>query len=142
MIEFNPDGSIKIPGRLAQQKADQENKMSNTQCMRIRKEIVSTYPPKSCSLFLTLSDKITDDRFVQNIYSEFNNQCEVPSKLIKLSEKEFKVEIGTHFRRCHDCSLLILKYRAFLKTNIIEMDGGCTFSQNRQANFSYEDYFD
>ena len=62
--------------------------------------------------------------------------------LIRLSEKEFKVKIGTCFRRCSDCSSLISRYREFIDWNIIELHGSCTFSQNRGSNFYYEDHFD
>ena len=142
MIEFNPDGSIKMPGKMAAHKAKQNNKMLNTNCMRIRKEVISVRPPKSCALHITLSDKITNSMFVDNIYSYFSKNSEVPSKLIKIGPKEFKVEIGTSFRRCQDCSTLISRFREFMHSNIIENDGNCSYSQRRRQNFNYEDYFD
>lgn len=141
MIEFNPDGSIKIPGKMAAQKAKQESKMQSTQCMRIRKEVVSIRPPKSCSIHITLSDKITDDRFIDNIYYYFNRNSEVPTRLIKIGPKEFKVEIGTSFRRCQDCTTLISRFREFMHSNVIENDGNCSYRQRRSQNFCYEDYF-
>ena len=142
MVEFNSDGSIKLPTKLAKKQADDNNRMSNSRCMHIRKEIVSSKSPKSCALHLTLSNKIIDNRFIETIYSEFRRDCEVPSKLIKLNEKEFKIEIGTCFQRCSNCTSLIQKYNSFLNSNIIEKQSSCTFKQNMQSRFSYEDYFD
>lgn len=142
MIEFNPDGSIKMSDKMAVQKSRQDNKMQNTNCLRIRKEVISVKAPKSCAIHITLSDKITDDRFIENIYSYFSKNSEVPTKLIKIGPKEFKVEIGTSFRRCQECSTLISRFREFMHSNVIENEGNCSYSQRRSQNFNYEDYFD
>jgi len=141
MVEFNPDGSIKLPGKLAKRKEDDDKKMHDSRCIRVRKEIVSTYPPKSCALFLTLSDKITDSGFIEEIYADSSRKCEVQTKLVKLSDKEFKIEIGTCFRRCSDCASIIRTYKEFLDHNVIEVQGGCTFKQNVNSRFCEEDYF-
>ncbi len=142
MIEFNPDGSIKMPGRMAAQKNKEDSKMKNSQCMRIRKEIVSVRPPKSCALHLTLSDKITDISFINNIYSYFNKNSSTPTKLIQLGPKDFRIEIGTDFRRCQDCTTLLNRFKEFLHSNVIENEGNCEYKQRRSQNFCYEDYFD
>ncbi|MBW2965081.1 hypothetical protein KY363_06495 [Candidatus Woesearchaeota archaeon] len=140
MVEFNPDGSIKIPAKLAASRAEEDTRMKVGRCMVIRKEIVSVRPPKVCELHLTTSDRITDLRFVENIFQEWTERAEVPAKLSRLSGSEFKVEIGTCFSRCSDCTRLIQKYRVFLDSNVIEKKGGCEYGANRK--FSYEDYFD
>ncbi|MFC1723555.1 hypothetical protein ACFL0V_05435 [Nanoarchaeota archaeon] len=142
MIEFNPDGSIKMPAKLAAHQAKQDHKMQNTECMKVRKEIVSIKPPKTCHLHITLSPAIKDRSFITNIYNYFSKSCETPTKLIQESEKEFRIEIGTTFRRCAECTTLISRYRSFLNSNIIEVQGNCSYKQNMQARFSYEDYFD
>jgi hypothetical protein len=142
MVEFNPDGSIRLPAKLAMQKAAQNSKMHGTRCMTIRKEIVSTYPPKSCVLHITLSDMISDSRFVSNIYSDFSNNAKVPSRLIEIGEKEFRIEIGTCFTRCSDCTALIGRYREFLDSNVIEQQGLCTFKSRVSQKFCYEDSFE
>jgi len=140
MIEFNPDGSIKLPDRILKQKKDNEFKMKNGLCATIKKEIISDKSPKKCSLNITLSEKFTNDDFVMNIYSQFMDSSEVPSKLSKIGEREFEVEIGTCFSRCRDCTSLINRFKEFLEGNIIEVKGSCSFESNR--SFCYEDYFD
>ena len=140
MIEFNPDGSIKLPDRILKQKKDNEFKMKNGLCATIKKEVISTKSPKKCSLNITLSEKFTNDDFVMNLYSQFMDSSEVPSKLSKIGEREFEVEIGTCFSRCRDCTSLVNKFREFLEGNLIEIKGGCSFESNRP--FCYEDYFD
>ncbi len=140
MIEFNEDGSLKLPEAYKKNKLDKENRMKNARCIKVKKEILSFDSPKKCLLRITLSEKMTDNRFINTIFNYFNQQSEVPAKISKINEKEFEVEIGTCFRRCTDCTSLIRRLREFLDGNLIEEKGECTFSTGR--NFCYEDYFD
>jgi hypothetical protein len=141
MMQFNPDGSLKLGAKTVQQKIDNENKMKNSRCILIKKEMVSFSAPKKCLLHIKLSDAIKDSRFVETTYNYFKEKASVPSKIIKLNDKEFDIEIGTDFRRCSDCTSLVNRYREFLDGNIIEQKGNCTYENFRQ-NFSYEDHFD
>ena len=141
MYEFNSDGSIKLPDKFVQKKKDDEQKLINQRCIKIRKEVVSFVAPKKCVLKITLSDKFDDNRFIDTIYGYFRNRASVPSSLRKIDDKNFEVEIGTDFKRCTDCCSLIKEFREFLYGNIIEEKGSCTF-EGFKRNFSYEDYFD
>ena len=141
MIEFNSDGSIKLPERFAKIKKENKEKMQNQRCIKVRKEILSFSSPKKCELKIVLSDFISDNRFVENIYNFFRENCSVPMKFSKINEKEFSIEIGTDFRRCSDCSSLITRYKEFLDGNLIEEKGSCTY-ERPMNNFAYEDYFD
>ena len=139
MVEFNEDGSIKLPAALQKSKQDKEYRMKVGRCMLIRKNMISFTSPKKCMLKLRLSDPIDDNGFVEKLYQYFCNESQVPTKLTKLNEKEFEVEVGTDFRRCSDCTKLINKFRGFLEGNIIEEKGNCSYERN--SNFCYEDYF-
>jgi len=108
--------------------------------MKVRKEVVSQYPPKSCVLHLTLSDALADERFVMTIHTRFKEKSQVPTKLRKVGEKEFEVEIGSDFRRCSDCQSLIKEYHEFLEGNLIEEKGACAF-EGKKKDFCYEDHF-
>ncbi len=141
MIEFNSDGSLKLPGSVIAKKEDDKRKMQSQRCMNIKREIVSFTTPKKCVLRLVLSDAFNDNTFVNTIYGYFKNRAVVPNKLTKITDKEFEVEIGTDFRRCTDCKSLINEFREFLHGNLIEETGSCTF-EGRIKNFEYEDYFD
>lgn len=141
MVEFNPDGSIKLPERFAKKKSDDEGRMKNVKCMKIKREVTSFSAPKQCKLNITISDAVTDNRFVENIYSYFSRAASVPTLIEKLDEKNFIVTIETDFKRCTDCNSLIRQYHEFLSGNIIEDKGSCTF-EGRKSSFSYEDYFD
>lgn len=141
MAEFNPDGSIKLPERLEKKKQEDSVKLKTRRCIKVKKEVVSFTAPKKCVLHITLSDFINDNRFVENIYGFFKQNAAVPTKITKIDEKNFDVEVGTDFRRCSDCNSLIGRYREFLDGNLIEEKGSCTF-EGRKQNFCYEDYFE
>jgi hypothetical protein len=141
MVEFNSDGSIKLPGALAKKVEDNKDKMQRQRCIKITKDVVSFTAPKKCVLQVILSEAFSDNTFIHNIYNYFNQNAAVPTKIKQIEDRLFEIEIGTDFRRCSDCSTLIGKYREFLDGNLIEEKGNCTF-EGRQNNFSYEDYFD
>ncbi len=141
MIEFNPDGSIKLPENLAKGKAEREQKLKSQRCVLFRKELVSVWPPKKCVLHLKISDAFSDSSFVEKTYGYFRERAEVPSKIIRLNDKEFDIEIGTCFSRCSDCTSLIKRFRDFLDGNVIEDKGSCSY-ERKNREFSYEDHFD
>ena len=141
MIEFNPDGSIKLPERVAKKKQEDSVKLTSQRCIKVKKEMVSFTAPKKCILYITLSEFIKDNRFIENIYGFFKQNASVPAKITKKDEKNFEIELGTDFRRCTDCNSLIGCYREFLDGNLIEEKGSCTF-EGRKQNFCYEDYFE
>ena len=138
MVEFNPDGSIKLPELFARKKQENKEKLKQQRCILIKREIVSFTAPKKCVLHITLSDTLSDNRFIETIYKYFKEKASVPNKLVKINEKEFKVEIGTAFRRCTDCNSLINRYREFLNGNLIDDKGSCMFEGR---SYCYEDYF-
>ncbi|VVB81469.1 Uncharacterised protein [uncultured archaeon] len=127
MVEFNPDGSLKLPAFMAKARSENEERMRCQRCLKVRRELVSFTAPKKCLLHLTLSEALTDNRFVETIYNYFKDRASVPSKLRKIDEKHFEVEIGTDFRRCTGCLSLINEYGEFLDGNLIEEKGCCTF---------------
>lgn len=141
MFEFNPDGSIKVPKHIARKKEENKEKLKRQRCILVRREVMSFTAPKKCVLQITLSDAISDNRFVETTHNYFKEKASVPSKLIKVNEKQFDIEIGTDFRRCSDCNSLVYRFREFLEGNLIEEKGNCTF-EGRKQEFSYEDYFD
>jgi hypothetical protein len=140
MLQFNPDGSLKLSQGTVQKKQETEDRMKRGRCILVHKEMVSFSAPKKCILRIKLSDNINDNLFMDRIHHFFKSQVDTPSKIIKLNEKEFDIEIGTDFRRCTDCMNLINRYREFLDGNLIEEKGNCTFEGRK--NFAYEDYFE
>jgi endonuclease III len=142
MMQFNEDGSLKLSQGTIKKKQETEDRLKRARCIKIHKEMVNFSAPKKCLLHITLSDAITDNRFIESTHKYFKDQCETPTKIIKLNEKEFDIEIGTNFKRCSDCTNLIKRYRQFLDDNVIEEKGNCTYESFKSQNFCYEDYFE
>lgn len=138
MVEFNPDGSIKIPAAIAANQEKKELKLKKERCILIKKELVD-FKPKKCILHIKVSEAFTDTSFVSDIFASFQKQADTPSKLIRLNEREFDAEIGTDFKRCTDCNRFVRMLREFLEGNMIEEKGSCT---QKERVFAYEDYFD
>ena len=138
MFQFNPDGSLKVPEHISKANDENKERMRGQRCVKFKKEVLSFTSPKKCVLHLTLSDVLSDADFVEKVYAYFKEKSSVPTKLIKINDKEYDVEVGTDFRRCTDCCSLIGKFRDFLDGNVIEIKGSCTFERR---NFSDEDYF-
>lgn len=137
MIGFNPDGSIKIPGMIAENLAKKEMKLKKERCIFVKKELVN-FSPKKCILHIKISDAFPDANFISSIFHSFQERADVVAKLVKINEREFDVEIGTDFKRCSDCNNLVRRFREFLDGNVIEDKGSCTL---KERNFCYEDYF-
>ncbi len=122
-MEFNPDGSLRIPGQYRKEKKG----------VNIRKDIVSEYAPKKCVLSVT--GKM--DR-VAPIVTAFSGQT--PIKKLR-TEDGFEVEIGSDFARCSDCRELVFRISSACGGDCSVDEGTCTY-KGRQQQFSYEDYFD
>ncbi|MBD3310239.1 hypothetical protein GF351_03395 [Candidatus Woesearchaeota archaeon] len=135
MPNFNPDGSITLPEKFQKKKDDDNIRFATQRCMKVSKEIVSFSAPKKCILNIKLSEKTNDNRFVETIFNRL--WASVPMQLEKLSGKDFKVTVGTHLRRCTDCTKLINSYREFIQ--VIEEKGSCTF---KPKPFCHEDHFE
>ncbi|MFO8016040.1 MAG: hypothetical protein R6U32_02970 [Candidatus Woesearchaeota archaeon] len=142
MVEFNPDGSLKLPARMEKRQKEKVQRMRTARCMIVRKEMTSFTAPKKCVLHLKLSETIKDSRFIDTIYSYFKENASTPTKLTKIDEKDFHVEIGTDFKRCSDCADLIRRYKEFLYGNLIEEKGNCPSMKGIKQEFCYEDHFE
>lgn len=139
MLQFNSDGSIKLPEKMANSRSRKQDKMRNERALILRKEIICKTSPKKCKLTLFLSDKIEDSRFVETIFNQVKINFETPVKLFKENRREFYIEIGTAFKRCTECSKLINEYRQFINGNFFEENWGCTFKPREMC---YEDHFE
>ncbi|MBW3004711.1 hypothetical protein KY310_02680, partial [Candidatus Woesearchaeota archaeon] len=123
MVEFNEDGSIKIPGSIAANIARKELKLKREKCILIKKEFLD-FKPKKCVLHIKVSEAFADAGFVSSIFHSL--QLDTPVKLIKLNEREYDIEVGTDFKRCSDCNHISRRFREYLEGNMIEEKGSCT----------------
>ena len=67
-MQFNEDGSLKLSQGTIQKKLETENRLKRGRCIRIKKEMVNFSAPKKCLLHLTLSQAITDYRFIESTH--------------------------------------------------------------------------
>ena len=139
MFQFNPDGSLKVPGNIVRNSVINHSKMQNERCIKVRKEVIFDRSPKKCAIFITLSKKVNYARFIETLYAEFSKKTESTTSLTKISEDEYKVEVGTSYRRCTDCCSFVNELKEFIQ--VVEEKGSCTFERSI-PKFSYEDHFD
>ena len=99
MVEFNADGSIKLPGRLGEQKEKDILRMKNERCIRVKKEIVRHHAPKECVLRIELSAAIDDARFIRTIYDQVLARASVDMDFTISDGAVIEIRIGTDFKR-------------------------------------------
>jgi hypothetical protein len=112
--------------------------MTSTRCANIRKEVVSNYAPKKCLLHISLSKTIKDAKDIEASLNRVKANFETPIKLISGLEGEYKIEIGTNFRRCSDCTKIASIIQEMFDGNLILDKGNCTL---KEREFCYEDHF-
>lgn len=143
MIQFNPDGSIKMPSTMQKDKDDKKKRMESSQCIKITKEVQSFTSPKKCCLHLECGKRYSNTEFVENITKSHSQHVDTPIKLQKESTHSFKIFIGTDFKRCQDCTKLISKFNSFASGNSIVEKGNCPYeSWEERREFTFEDYFE
>jgi hypothetical protein len=139
MIEFNPDGSIKLPNNILTEKNNKMHRMTSSRCASIKKQVVNAYPPKKCLLEIEFSKLINNIEPFYNTINQLKYNLETPIKILTTQDNELKIEISTNFRRCSDCSSIIERLRDMLDGNVILDKGNCTL---KEREFCYEDYFE
>lgn len=122
MMEFNADGSLKLPGGYVKQ----------AKRINIRKDIISEFAPKKCIVSIT-----GEKQKIGMVLSMF--KCDTPIKKTETSEG-FDVEIGSDFKRCSDCKSLSYKLSASVNGNCNIDKGTCT-AKGIHPQFCEEDYF-
>lgn len=135
---FNPDGSLKITGQQKKKIDNEEKRLKDSHCIKVRKDIVYDKSPKECRLDISVSDKITDISFLIKIFNSWNEQVETPARINQTDIKDFTIKIGSSFRRCSDCDNLINRYREHLDGNLILDKGTCP---KKERKFDFEDHF-
>jgi len=139
--QFNPDGSIKLPGWMQQARADDANRMKVGRCLRVLKEVVRTNAPKECVMHLTLSEKMANDQLIESVYKRATSRMETPMKFER-NGNDIKITVGTAFKRCQECTQLIGALKDYVAGNLILEKGNCTYDQHKGRNFSFEDHFE
>ena len=93
-VEFNPDGSIKLPGKIRQFKDDQEKDFQDGRVIRMVRRAISDRPLID-ELQILLSPKIEDPHRVDALFRQATNLFRHMAQLriSKYGEREYVVRI-------------------------------------------------
>ena len=104
-VEFNPDGSIKLPEKIIKQREDSDNIFRNEQSIRVIKNQVSSVTPLECELIIEASDKLPDPERIKSIYTratgKFRHLAQL--RIQKINDRKYVVTIISGQYRCSWC---------------------------------------
>jgi hypothetical protein len=104
-MEFNPDGSIKLPEGMAKKKEDDEKIFQNEPCVRVIIDEISTVTPLTCELTIQASDKVNNFDKIEYIFetSKERSMNESGLSIKKITNREYVVKIVSGKDRCSWC---------------------------------------
>ncbi|MFH1439956.1 MAG: hypothetical protein ABIG89_05285 [Candidatus Woesearchaeota archaeon] len=108
-IEFNSDGSIKLPGQMQEKKDKDNSDFNNRSAIRITKSKVSASTPLRCELTITASDKVTNPKIISFLFNECSKNFTGGAELSirQINEREYVVSIVSGYKRCTWCNLFL-----------------------------------
>jgi hypothetical protein len=110
-VEFNPDGSIKLPGKV-KNKVNVESIFRNHPAISVRRRQISTYNPLRCELIIKASDKVTNPSRIESLFNSARGKFKHMSQLSirERNPHEYVVKIVSGSFRCSWCE----KFRLYL----------------------------
>lgn len=104
-IEFNPDGSMKLPENIVKKREDDEKIFREEPSIRITRDQISQITPLKCELTIGASDKLKNPERIESFYNYAKSAFEHMAQLSiqKLSDKEYVVTIVSGQFRCSWC---------------------------------------
>ncbi len=116
-VEFNPDGSIKLPEGVGKKKEDDDKTFENEKCIKIVRDQISSVTPLKCELRILASEKVENPEKIESIFKhatgKFRHLADLSIK--KINNREYVVTIISGQFRCTWCE----QFREFIGT---EMD--------------------
>ena len=105
-IEFNADGSIKLPGKLQEKKEQQDSNFQDRAVIRITKCKVSASTPLKCELTITASDKVTNPKIISYLFQECSRNFTGGADLSirQTNDREYVISIISGYKRCTWCN--------------------------------------
>jgi len=99
---FHSDGSLEIPQSFKNKIEILEEK-GKAQKILLTKKIIKDGTPKLCSLSIESNKNLNN---ICDTFRFFRNDAETKSSIKKLTEKQFKIYLGTSHSRCEECQQL------------------------------------
>ena len=132
-MEFNPDGSLKLPDCILKKKEGDDEIFSNEPSIRITRHQISPETPLKCELIIEASDKLDNPEKIKDFYntaiSKFKHMADLSIK--KINERKYSVIIISGQFRCSWCE----SFRRYLKgmnVKIIEWGSCGDYTPSRQ----------
>lgn len=112
-VEFNPDGSIKLPEIMVKKKEDDDKIFQDEPSIRIIRNQISTVTPLTCELQIQASDKLKNFDRVESIYKQATGKFRHMANLSirKTNNREYTVKIISGRYRCSWCE----NFRKFIE---------------------------
>ncbi|MEK6886207.1 MAG: hypothetical protein AABW88_00060 [Nanoarchaeota archaeon] len=100
MVEFNPDGSIKLPSRMTKQNDANDNLFATQPSFKILRNQTSTVTPLTCELHIEASKHILTPNIIELAFNEAKNNFKTDAGLTKTNNV---IKIVSGFNRCNWC---------------------------------------
>ena len=111
-MEFNLDGSIKLPKNVLKKKEDDKKTFLEKPSIRVIRNQISSTTPLKCELTIQASERLSDPKKIESIFKQstgkFSHMAQLSIK--KINNREFLVKITSGMYRCSWCN----NFREFL----------------------------
>jgi len=133
-IEFNPDGSMKLPENLAKKKEDEDRVFQDEPSVRIIRNQISTVTPLTCELVIQASDKLDDFEKIESVFREatgrFRHMADLSIR--KIGDREYTVKIISGMYRCSWCENFRRFIEREMKVKVINWGSCFDYSSSRK----------
>ncbi|HME86894.1 MAG TPA: hypothetical protein VKE88_00595 [Candidatus Nanoarchaeia archaeon] len=131
MVEFNPDGSIKLPSRMLKQAEENNTVFESRPSFRILRNQTSTITPLTCELTIETS-KHLDPSVVERVFNQTKENFRTDAGLsITQFEGKHIVKIVSGFNRCNWCHAFLNNLSDTANARIIRTDRCDDKTKNR-----------
>lgn len=112
-IEFNPDGSMKLPEEIVNKKENDDKIFQNKPSIRIIRNQSSVETPLTCELCIQASNKLENFDKIESIYKRATGKFRHMANLSfrKINNREYNVTIISGMYRCSWCE----NFRTFIE---------------------------
>ena len=115
-IEFNPDGSIKLPDRMINKRKQEDEVFESRPAIRITRDQVSYVTPLKCELSIEASPLLGNPQRIKALfeYAEERFRHEANLSITKEHEKKYVITIISGKFRCTWCQT----FRNYLQNSL------------------------
>ena len=135
-LEFNPDGSMKLPESMVKKKEDEDKIFQDEPCVRIIRDQISTVTPLTCELLIQASDKLDNFDKIEYIFETSKERVVhgvgADLSIKKINNKEYVVKIISGAYRCSWCENFRKGIERSMKVKVINWGSCFDYSSSRK----------